>query len=68
MDELYSNVRQEVKDVASAMWQLALTQKDPMQAAEFIHNTTNYFATKYTPEEIEFLRFYIGVQLEMMKK
>lgn len=68
MEELFENIRPEVKDAAQAMWQLALTKKDPIQAAKFINDTTNYLATQYTPEEVEFLRFYVRVQLEMMMK
>lgn len=68
MEELFENIRPEVKDAAQAMWQLALKKKNPIEAAKFINDTTNYLAMQYSPEEVEFLRFYVKTQLEMMIK
>lgn len=67
MTELFGNIRQEVKDTAYSMWNIAVTQKNPIEAAKFINDTTNYYANIYSEEEMRFIRFYIQTQLEMMK-
>ena len=68
MNEIFKDVRQEVKNVAELAWKVALAQSDPAAAAEFLDNVTNYFKHSYTEEEIEFLRFYFSMQMEMMKE
>ena len=68
MNEIFKNVRQEVKNVAEFAWKIALAQPDPAAAASFLDNVTNYFKHSYTEEEIEFLRFYFNMQMEMMKE
>ena len=68
MQELFENVRDEVKSVAKTAWNLALSQPTPIKAAEFLNTVTNYYQLLYTEEEIEFLQFYFNMQLEMMKK
>jgi len=67
MQELFNNVRQEVKDTAESAWNLAITQHDPVRAADFLDNVTNYYRNIYTDEEIEFLQFYFKMKVEMMK-
>jgi len=68
MQELFENVRDEVKSVAKTAWNLALVQPDALKAAEFLNAITNYYRHIYTEEEIDFLQFFFNVQLEMMKK
>lgn len=68
MQELFSNIRQEVKDNAERVWQIACLQPDPAKAADFLNNATNYFRNLYTNEEIEFLQFYFKVKvMEMIR-
>ena len=68
MQEIFKDVRNEVKSVAKTAWNLALVQPDAWKAAEFLNALTNYYKNLYTEEEIEFLQFYFNMQLEMMKK
>ena len=67
MQELFNNVRQEVKDTAESAWNLAIAQHGPVRAADFLDNVTNYYRNIYTDEEIEFLQFYFKMKVEMMK-
>jgi hypothetical protein len=67
MTELFTNVRDEVKEVADMAWRLAISQKNPINAAEFLNNTTNYYKNIFTEEEIEFLQFYFNMKMEMIK-
>ena len=68
MTELFTNVRDEVKDVANIAWHMAISQPNPLKAAEFLNNITNYYKLIYTEEEIEFLQFYFNMKLELMKE
>ena len=68
MQELFENVRDEVKSVAKTAWNLALVQPDSLQAANFLNAITNYYKHIYTEEEIEFLQFYFNMKMEMMKE
>jgi len=47
---------------------MALKLNDSLIAAKFLNNATNYYSNIYTEKEIEFLRFYFNMQLEMMKE
>ena len=67
MQELFNNIRQEVKDTAESAWNLAIVHHDPARAADFLDNVTNYYRNIYTDEEIEFLQFYFKVKVEMMQ-
>ena len=67
MTELFTNVRDEVKETADMAWRLAISQKNPINAAEFLNNTTNYYRNIFTEEEIEFLQFYFNMKMEMIK-
>ena len=67
MTEIFQNIRDEVKEVADLAWRLAIAQKNPIDAANFLNNTTNYYRNIYTEEEIEFLQFYFNMKMEMMK-
>lgn len=68
MTELYENISNEVKKTAATMWDLAFAQHDPIKAADFLNNVTEYYSHLYTEEEMEFLRFYFQMKMEMMKE
>lgn len=68
MTELFTNVGAVAKKIAETAWKLASTQKDPLRAATFLDNVTNYYSNLLTEEEIEYLRFYFSMKLEMMKE
>ena len=67
MTEIYDNVRDGVKQVAELSWKVAVALNNPMQAAEFLNNVTNYYRNYFTEEEIEFLQFYFNMKMEMIK-
>lgn len=68
MQEIFNNIRSEVKDTAETAWQLAVVQKDAIQAARFLNTVTEYYRNLYSEEEIEFLQFYFQMKMEMMKE
>ena len=68
MQEIFSNISNEVKETAQVAWNLAMMQRDPAKAADFLNNVTNYYRNLYTDEEIEFLQFYFQMKMEMMKE
>lgn len=65
MQEIFENVSNETKEIAGIAWRLAMAQKSPAAAAEFLDNVTNYYKAILTEEEVEFLRFYFHMQMEM---
>ena len=68
MQEIFDNISKETKEIAEISWRLAISQKNPMDAADFLNNVTNYYSNIMTEEEIEFLRFYFNMKMEMMKE
>ena len=68
MTELFSEISQDVKDTAEIAWRLAVSQTNPVSAADFLNNITEYYRQIYSEEEIEFLQFYFRMKLEMMKE
>ena len=69
MIELYPNIRDEVKEVAELAWSVALAQKNPMDAAQFLNTVVLFYEKQYTEEEVDFLQFYFDMKLmEMMKE
>ena len=68
MTEIFQDINNEVKETAEALWNMALKLNDSLIAAKFLNNATNYYSNIYTEKEIEFLRFYFNMQLEMMKE
>ena len=68
MQEIFSNISNEVKEIAQVAWNLAMMQKNPAAAADFLNNVTNYYRNTCTDEEIEFLQFYFNMKMEMMKE
>jgi hypothetical protein len=41
--------------------------QDPVKAANFLSEMLGYYKVLYTAEEVEFLQFYLNMQMEMMK-
>ena len=68
MLELFSHIRQEVKDVAEGAWHLAISQNTPDKAAELLSTVVEYYKVIWTKEEVDFLQFYFQMQMEMMNK
>ena len=68
MIELYNDISVEVRELAESIWRLAQTKNNPIDAAKFIVNTTEYYTDTLTERELEFLRFYFYTQLELMSK
>lgn len=67
MTEIFENISQEVRDLADATWRIAAAQDNPLKAAEFLNNTTEYLRNLYSEEEMAFLQFYFDLQMEMIK-
>ena len=67
MTELYENISDELRSIAQTAWDIAVAQKTPMEAAEFLNTVTNYYNNTLTEEEVEFLQFYFQLRMEMMK-
>lgn len=68
MTELFTNISDEVKQVAEFTWQMAMAKNSLMETAELLDTVTNYYRIFGTPDEVEFLRFYFSMKMEMMKK
>ena len=68
MIEIFPDISPEVRDVADTAWKLALSQKDPMDAANFLNLVTSYYDKQFSEEEVEFLRFYFQMKMEMIKE
>ena len=68
MMEIYENISKVVRDLADTAWSLAMAQKNPVDAANFLNNVTNYYSNILTEEEVEFLQFYFNMKMEMMKE
>ena len=66
MTELFTNITDDKKSLATTIWYLAYAQKNPVAAANFLHNATEYYRNILSDEEIEFLQFYFNLQMEMM--
>jgi hypothetical protein len=41
---------------------------NPIDMAKFLNAVTNYYMVTGTQEEVDFLRFYFNIQMEMMNK
>ena len=67
MTEIFKNISSEVRDTAKTAWEIAIAQKNPILAAEFLNSVTELYRNYYTEEEIEFLQFYFQTQMEMIK-
>jgi hypothetical protein len=67
MTEIFENVGNDTKEIAAAAWRIALAQSNPIAASNFLNNVTEYYRNILTEEEVDFLRFYFNLQMEMMK-
>ena len=68
MTEIFANISDELKKNAEVIWNLAMAQSTPLQAANLLNSFTNYHKTKLTDEEIEFLQFYFKMKMELIKQ
>ena len=68
MQEIFNNISDEVKEIAEVAWNLAMMQHDAIKAAKFLDTVINYYEKIMKEEEIEFLRFYFNMKMEMMKE
>ena len=48
MTELYSHIRQEVKDIAEGAWILTISQHTPAEAAKLLNTVVEYYKLIYT--------------------
>lgn len=68
MTELFANISEEARDAASTAFDISLMLKTPAEAAEFLHNFTEYYVlTHFEPEIQEFLQFYFNMRLEALQ-
>lgn len=68
MQEIFENISDELKKKAEMIWLFTISQKTPIEAANFLNTVINYYETILNEEEMNFLRFYFNMQLEMMKE
>ena len=68
MQEIFENVSDKTKEIAEMAWRLAMAQDNPMDAADFLNNITNYYDKILSEEEVNFLRFYFNMKMELMKE
>lgn len=68
MTELFTDISDEVKELAEFSWQMAIAKNSIIETAELLDTVTNYYRIFGTPQEVEFLRFYFSMKMEMMKK
>lgn len=68
MQEIFQNVSDKTKEIAEISWRLAVSQRNPIEAAEFLNTITNYYDKILNEEDIEFMRFYFNMKMEAMKE
>ena len=68
MIELFENVSDRTKEIAETAWNITMLQSNPIKAADFLNNVTNYYSSILTDEDVEFLQFYFNMKMEMMKE
>ena len=68
MQEIFQNVSDKTKEIAEISWRLAVSQRNPIEAAEFLNTVTNYYDKILNEEDIEFMRFYFNMKMEAMKE
>ena len=68
MQEIFENVSDNTKEIADMAWRLAMSQRNPIEAADFLNNVTNYYDKLLSEEEVNFLRFYFNMKMELMKE
>ena len=62
MQEIFNNISDEVKNVARTTWNIALTQPNPILAAEFLKSAADEYSKIYSEEEMQFFDFYFNLQ------
>lgn len=68
MTEIYANISDQMKSVAETAWRIAMSKKNPVEAAQFLDDITNFYRNlRYSPEEIKFLQFYFNMKMETYK-
>ena len=67
MIELFPYISNETRQEVEKMWNLA-KQMDSVNASKFLNAYTNLFTINHTENEVDFLHFYINLQMEMMKE
>ena len=68
MTEIFADIGDDVKNKAEIMWKMAMSQPNPVRAAELLNILTEYYRKRWTEEEVDFLQFYFQTQMEMNKK
>ena len=68
MTEIFADISDDVKKKAEIMWKMAMSQPNPVRAAELLNILTEYYRKRWTEEEVDFLQFYFQTQMEMNKK
>ena len=68
MTEIFADISDDVRGKADIIWKIALAQGNPVAAAKFLNQVTEYYRRRWTEEEIDFLQFYFQTQMEMMNK
>ena len=68
MQEIFQNISDRTKEIAEISWRLAMSQHNPIEAAEFLNTVTNYYDKILNEEDIEFMRFYFNMKMEAMKE
>lgn len=68
MQEIFENISDQTRQLAETAWTIAMAQDNPIKAANFLNTVTNYYDQRMNEEEIEFLRFYFNMKMEMMKE
>ena len=68
MTEIFEDISEEVKRLAESAWNITIAQGNPIDAANFLNNTTNYYSHILNEHEMEFLRFYFQTRMEMMRQ
>lgn len=68
MTELYPNISNELRQATEAAWNIALHKRNPVEAAQFLNNITEYYRTiGCSEEEMSFIRFYFNMKMETYK-
>lgn len=68
MTEIFADISDDVRGKADIIWKIAIAQENPVVAAKFLNQITEYYRRRWTEEEIDFLQFYFQTQMEMMNK
>ena len=67
MVEIFTDISDDIKSKADIIWRIALSQPTSLAAAKFLNAVTEYYRTRWTEEEVDFLQFYLQMKMEMVK-